>query len=438
MAKRESSAYEVLSVIVPTFLLIFNVTSIYTVFHGYIKNNATKYLLDMIFVVVPIILNITILVPYMVDVFIFNVVISMALLLASRCYRHTKTSPVDEPLSEKKDFVTNARSTINLITAIAILAVDFKIFPKQFHKTFKYGYSLMDVGVGLFVFANGIVAPEVRGYKHTLLKTLKDSMPLIVLGVGRYLAVTLIGYDVSVTEYGVHWNFFITLAITKIFGTCFLNLIHAKYSIIGGLLLLCVHELLLQMGLANYVFSDVNREDLINANREGIVSSLGFVSLYFLSVQFGLLLNLKEKNSSNRKLTVKLVSCTVILFAATFYWKSHFNMSRRLANSVYCLWTLSIGVFMTTLFFFSELFQKYLYTKYNYKRIFSVPFVMDAINFNGLTYFLIANVLTGLVNIVFETLLISTFWSIVILIIYINLVCLVISLLFIKNVKLKL
>ena len=435
MAKYESSAYEVLSVIVPTFLLIFNVTSIYTVFQANVQSYGTKYLLDMIFVVVPIIFNITVLVPYMVDVFLFSAVVPVTLLLASRYNRRMKTVPVDEPPSEKKNFVTNARSTINLITAIAILAVDFNIFPKQFHKRYKYGYSLMDVGVGLFVFANGIVAPEVRGYTHTLLKTLKDSTPLIVLGVGRYFVVTMIGYDVSVTEYGVHWNFFITLAITKIFGTCFLNIIHARYSVIGGLFLLCVHEFLLQMWLSDYVFSDIGRENLISANREGIVSSLGFVSLYFLSVQFGMLLNHKE---TNRNLAVKLVSCTVILFTATVVWKSRFDMSRRLANSVYCLWTLSIGVLMTTLFFFSELFQKYVYGKYNYSRVFCVPFVMDAINFNGLTYFLIANVLTGLVNIVFETLLIDTFWSLVILVVYINLVCLVISLLFVKNVKLKL
>ena len=55
------------------------------------------------------------------------------------------------------------RSYVNIATAIAILAIDFHIYPRRFGKVETYGTGVMDAGVGAFVVANGIVSSEARG-----------------------------------------------------------------------------------------------------------------------------------------------------------------------------------------------------------------------------------------------------------------------------------
>jgi hypothetical protein len=48
------------------------------------------------------------------------------------------------------------RSLTVIITSIAILAVDFRIFPPKNRKTDRYGFGLMDVGVGYFILCHSM------------------------------------------------------------------------------------------------------------------------------------------------------------------------------------------------------------------------------------------------------------------------------------------
>ena len=59
-------------------------------------------------------------------------------------------------------FISYYRIAVNVCTAVAILAVDFNIFPRALAKAETYGHGLMDIGVGCFVMAAAIVAPEAR------------------------------------------------------------------------------------------------------------------------------------------------------------------------------------------------------------------------------------------------------------------------------------
>ena len=95
-------------------------------------------------------------------------------------------------MTEKRPFVGGFRAYILITTAIAILAVDFVIFPRRFAKAETYGSGLMDMGVGTFIISNAIVSPEARGiyssdtgFISAVFRSFKSSLPLLVLGVMR-------------------------------------------------------------------------------------------------------------------------------------------------------------------------------------------------------------------------------------------------------------
>lgn len=95
----------------------------------------------------------------------------------------------DKLFRGKLPFITNYRAIVIYITVLSILAVDFIIFPRRFAKTKTYGISLMDVGTGCFIFANGIVAPEARNKMSPLNKSIKSTIPIIILGFIRLITV---------------------------------------------------------------------------------------------------------------------------------------------------------------------------------------------------------------------------------------------------------
>ncbi len=186
---------------------------------GLKKSTIVSFLLDYFTIVLPGVLVFTVLADY--TLYVLGFIITASVLIASVHLYSSNTSIASRFKNLSKltyptrlPCVTLTRTFVTLITAIAILAVDFQIYPRRLAKAETYGTGLMDVGVGAFIMSHGITAPVARGRRggHMIASTLRGLLPLIVIGVLRLLAVKGTDYQEHVTEYGVHWNFFFTIA----------------------------------------------------------------------------------------------------------------------------------------------------------------------------------------------------------------------------------
>ncbi|XP_023227525.1 phosphatidylinositol-glycan biosynthesis class W protein-like isoform X2 [Centruroides sculpturatus] len=251
------------------------------------------------------------------------------------------------------------RCQLLLSTIICILAVDFEVFPRSLIKTEIYGWSLMDTGVGVFVLANAFYSGHARGKKYVkkmecFRKLLKSCLPLLLLGITRMLIVKFIGYHEHVTEYGIHWNFFMTLAVTKI--VCTVTMLIFPWCNCGllSVVIITIYQYMLSgCKLNNYLFSD-QRDNIFQANKEGLYSLLGYISLYFAGVELGKFFS-KSRNTLQEWLKV-LLTIWILNVILWIFMKdvSHSieQVSRRTANLPYCLWMIyriQIAGWMATL-----------------------------------------------------------------------------------------
>ncbi|XP_034933579.1 phosphatidylinositol-glycan biosynthesis class W protein [Chelonus insularis] len=512
-----STSREVIMVILPSSLSILVTATITGLIGSKLKHNRNLFpIIEFIFNIIPSILCCTILSDHILVVCATMMTISLInfYIIAHNPsnfkHKHHQTSRIP--------FVTNFRALTNILTAICILAVDFRIFPRKFAKTEVYGYSLMDTGVGLFIIANALVAPETREFdfskkishfrKFTInaRNSVKSTAPLLLLGIGRMWAIEYSNYQKHITEYGVHWNFFITLAFVKIFISTVTSAISSKYSLLSGIWIIAMHEYALSTkGLKEWVLGNAPRSDFVSANREGLVSVPGYVGLYLIGIAVGRLIYAnyhptdgKIKNPNRRIgieakvygkklaieynksmiLCIKLSVIAPIACGATLLCDRYFGVSRRLANSGYCAWIITLSTAVLTLLLLVEIMidiliqmttednsdrSKLLRTNVNGDKskkeknrqvkfkekettkdesddgvIKKTPELFEAVNFNGLIFFLVANLLTGIVNMRIKTLYVSSVYATCLLISYSAICIFIVFILYRFNKKIKL
>ena len=377
-----------------------------------------------------------------------------------------------------------------IITCTSILAVDFKVFPRRFAKTESFGTSLMDMGVGSFVFAAGIVAARQvlkeqqsgsPSFMNRFKTAMRHSIPLFALGLVRLWTVKGLDYAEHVSEYGVHWNFFFTLALLPP-ATAILHPI-LKWTPSYGLLAFIIaigQELMYYMirDMKIYVIlSERKSGDWLSQNREGVFSFPGYLAIFIAGIGIGIGIlgrdpdsealarkKAKEKDSMDEdaewlasvmgqkteptataalqeqlkgelpKTTfVHLAKWTGIWFILNVWAMWHYGprlfVSRRMANLAYIVWVCTFNTAQLLLFctieqlMFPDLYKAKDKRTERQRVSDATSKVMQAFNRNGLALFLLANLLTGAVNMSVETLHMADIQAMFVLVAYIGVIC---------------
>ncbi|KAG0651485.1 GPI-anchored wall transfer 1 [Hyphodiscus hymeniophilus] len=347
----------------------------------------------------------------------------------------------------KKSFLTTYRGAMLVITCLAILAVDFKIFPRRFAKVENWGTSLMDIGVGSFVFAAGLVAArpvlkeKLQGrttpLSTRLYQSVRHSLPLLVLGLIRLWSVKGLDYAEHVTEYGVHWNFFFTLGFLPPFLALFQTAFQYIPSYAGlAVLLGSAYQVALETtNLKGFILVG-ERTNLFNKNREGIFSFFGYLAIFLAGQSTGMIVLPRSLSSSTgvqqRKRLLLTLSAWSSLWILLFFLCTSYKyglslqVSRRLANLPYFLWICAFNCTQITAFclvetiFFPQIYKNVDTSSKTENEIYknATSRVLESCNRNGLAVFLAANLLTGLVNLTVPTLHVSDLQAMGILLFY--------------------
>ncbi|KAL3436666.1 GPI-anchored wall transfer protein 1 [Aspergillus tetrazonus] len=336
-------------------------------------------------------------------------------------------------------FLTTYRAAMMIITCIAILAVDFRVFPRRFAKAENWGTSLMDLGVGSFVFSGGVVSARSvlksreggASPKKTLTQrftsSVRHSVPLLVLGLVRLYSVKNLDYAEHVTEYGVHWNFFFTLGFLPPFVELFEGIatLIPSYEVLSLAVAVLYQVALESTDLKSYILVSPRGPDLLSKNREGVFSFLGYLAIFLAGRATGMRIIPSGISPSTtpqqaRKRVLTSIGLQALGYTALFALNSTYFLgyganipvSRRLANMPYVLW---VAAFNNAQLFLFCLIETILFPSVHRgsgsgkndeaKRTdFATSPIMTAFNRGGLAVFLVANLLTGAVNLTVPTL----------------------------------
>ncbi|KAL2820738.1 GPI-anchored wall transfer protein 1 [Aspergillus granulosus] len=349
-------------------------------------------------------------------------------------------------------FLTTYRAAMMIITCIAILAVDFHVFPRRFAKAENWGTSLMDLGVGSFVFSGGVVsaralvkdegsgAPSKKTLVQRFASSMRHSIPLLVLGLIRLYSVKNLEYAEHVTEYGVHWNFFFTLGFLPPFMEIFEGLakLIPSYEVLS-LAVAALYQVALESSdLKSYILVSPRGPSLLSKNREGVFSFLGYLAIFLAGRATGLRIMsrgpaaMTPQQAKKRVLTslgAQTLGCTALFALNSMYffgYGANIPVSRRLANMPYVLW---VAAFNNAQLFLFCLIEAVFFPPGNRtpavgtdgeaeRTAFATSRILKAFNRGGLPVFLAANLLTGAVNLTVPTLDVNNVQAMAILIGY--------------------
>ncbi|XP_030384432.1 uncharacterized protein At4g17910 [Scaptodrosophila lebanonensis] len=390
-----------------------------------------RFLVEGLLVILPNVLNSTVNVKFNDWFCVVSIVLILYRVWRTRFWQELDNRTFD--VGKRPVVFTLLRSNAYIGVCAAILAVDFPLFPHACRKSRYFGASVMDLGIGVFVWNMGLVSHRARNLRD-LGRLPKVVAPLLVLGLGRTLIISLINYNQDEHEYGTHLNAFFMLGFTKLFGSLCTLAVRSDWQLLPlSLGILFLQELGLQMGLSNFVMSEsAGRENLLTANREGLSALPGCIGLYIFSIYFAKWYTSKQTLSyveMRRKLCQMLIM-SISSWCLVFVSAHVLGIARVTFSAGYNIWVFATCASLLLIYMLLyELALKPSNQEAQQQLIgdaeaptktqqIQLPMFVEALNMNGLLHFMLSNLLTGFVNMTLKPDERNRFESVLIMTIY--------------------
>jgi phosphatidylinositol glycan class W len=148
--------------------------------------------------------------------------------------------------------------------------------------------------------------------------------------------------------------------------------------------------------------------NLFVANREGVLGCIGYGALYLMSEWIGF--RFVWNDASSRQYGLLACAGGLVVLWQLLIMMTGIPVSRRTTNTIFIVWALVVNILQL------------VGIRYAWMRGGKVPSVLMAVNRHGLLTFVLANLLTGAVNLLINTLEVSDPMALAILFGYVSVV----------------
>lgn len=325
---------------------------------------------------------------------------------------------------EPRGLISSLLATLMLSVTVCILCVDFPIFPRRGAKTTEFGFSIMDAGIGAFVAFSGAVSPEAKktvekSNDSILGKTLSSCIPLILLSCLRLFLIKTIGYREIIEEYGTHLNFFAVLATVKLISCLIFKIIgrRAKLNYVGTAIII-IYQIFLSYYAVDHILNNPKRDNFFMANKEGFLSIIGLTGYHLVYTRLPLIIDDASKTHKRYGITQTLKALLRLAAPAIVGIIIMHNLvqpsSRRISNAAYICWSACMVLYLLGCEVAVNSGIAALQRRYHNVDDFGSK-IFTSFSQNAMPMFLLANLLTGLINCLFETNRIDIYPSIAII-----------------------
>ncbi|KAF7256274.1 hypothetical protein EG68_06122 [Paragonimus skrjabini miyazakii] len=274
----------------------------------------------------------------------------------------------------------------------------------------------MDTGTGFAVALSALAGTRTmldsRKSANMRLMIYRSVLPLFSMGAVRTCAVCLLRYHQSPMEYGLHWNFFFTIAFVRFFSIVITANPFSKQWLNKGTHLkrasFLVCAALISLTCSAYVDHAVGfnmMSDRCWPSVESRSRSLFLANVEACLVIIQLLMTNAGAYGSGYCLLPVISFGSSIVFTFGLYlqlvgWRT---ISRRFASPSYIAFIIFISTIVGLLIVFIHYVQSYFVHRLNI-RTYPSSALVHSLSRNAVTYFLLSNLTTGLVNTLMDTL----------------------------------